>query len=150
GFLAFTAPKAPANGGILFNASGEALALTGYSFPPAQSDDPAFVDGWEVRFRHLLVTIDSLRLSENTDMAPGDQSLTRKLVAEVDVAWAIDLARSDPGNLRGKGGPGEQAVPIASLSAQNRNGGRSFPTDGTRYAFGFDVVAASPDIAPYN
>jgi hypothetical protein len=150
GLLAFTPPKDPGKGGILFSASGEALALTGYAFPPAQDGDSAFVDGWDVHFHRLLVTVDAVRLSENPDNVPGDQSRTGKLVAEADGPWAIDLARSDPDNLLGKGGHGEQAVPIAALSAQNRNGNRAFATDGTRYAFGFDLVAASPDITPYN
>jgi hypothetical protein len=134
----------------LFTASGEALAVTGYTFPPAQEDALAFVDGWEMHFRHLLVTIDAIRLSENPDMVPGDQSITGKRIAEIDGPWAIDLARNDPGSLLGKGGPGEVAVPIAALSTQNRNGGDAFATNGTRYAFGFDLVAASPDARPYN
>jgi hypothetical protein len=150
GLVAFTPPKDPGKAGILFSASGEALALTGYAFPPVQDTDPAFVDGWDVHFRRLLVTIDALRLSENPDSVPGDQSQTGKLVAQVDGPWAVDLARSDPDYLLGKGGPGERAVPIAALSAQNRNGNRAFATDGARYAFGFDVVAASPSVAPYN
>jgi hypothetical protein len=150
GLLAFTPPDDPGKGGVLFSASGEALALTGYPFPPAQDGDPAFVDGWDVRFERLLVTIDAIRLSENPDTTPGDQSKTGNLVAQVDGPWAIDLAHADPGNLLGKGGPGEQAVPVAALGSQNRNGNASFATDGTRYAFGFDVVAASPDVRAYN
>ncbi len=55
----------------------------------------------------------------------------------------MDLSRSDPGNLPGKGGGGEQAVPIAALKSQNKSGNRPFATDGTRYAFGFDVIAAT-------
>jgi hypothetical protein len=150
GLKAFVAPADPGGGGVLFAVSGEVLALTGYAFPPAQPDDPAFVDGWDVHFSRLLVTIDKIRLSENPDTAPGDQSKTGKLVAEVDGPWAVDLAHSDPSYLPGKGGPGEQAVPIAALSNQNKNGGAAFATDGTRYAFGFDVVAASPTVTPYN
>ena len=42
-------------GSIQFTASGEVLALGGYAFPPANPDDPAFVDGWEVKFTKLLV-----------------------------------------------------------------------------------------------
>ncbi len=150
GLLAFTPPGDPGGGGVLFSASGEALALTGYTFPPAQDGDPAFVDGWEVRFQRLLVTIDAIRLSENPDTSPGDQSKTGKLIARVDGPWAVDLAHADPAYLLGKGGPGEEAVPIAALSSQNQNGGGGFATDGTRYAFGFDVVTASPDVTPYN
>jgi hypothetical protein len=45
--------------------------------------------------------------------------------------------------LPGKGGPGEEAVPIAALGNQNLAGGAPFATDGTRYAFGFDLVPAT-------
>ncbi|HEX4340008.1 MAG TPA: hypothetical protein VH062_29070 [Polyangiaceae bacterium] len=150
GLVAFTPPDDPGAGGVLFSASGEALALTGYAFPPVQDGDAAFVDGWDMHFQRLLVTVDKIRLASSPDTSPGDQSKTGKVVAEVDGPWAIDLAHSDPGYLLGKGGPGEEAVPIAALSAQNKNGNGGFATDGTRYAFGFDVVAASSDITPYN
>jgi hypothetical protein len=139
----FKPPVDPGPGGILFAASGEVLALTGYPFPPANDGDPAFVDGWQVDFTRLLVTIDKITLSGNPDFVPGDQAMTGPLVAEADGPWAVDLAHGDPGYLPGKGGPGEQAVPLVALANQNRNGNRAFATDGTRYAFGFDVVAAS-------
>jgi hypothetical protein len=139
----FKPPVDPGPGGILFAASGEVLALTGYPFPPANGGDPAFVDGWQVDFTRLLVTIDKITLSGNPDFVPGDQAMTGPLVAEADGPWAVDLAHGDPGYLPGKGGPGEQAVPLVALENQNRNGNRAFATDGTRYAFGFDVVAAS-------
>src|SRR4051794_24269 len=89
----------PARASIIFAASGEVLALEGYDFPPAAADDPAFVDGWEVRFDRLLVTIDKIRLSANPDKATGDPSQTDGVVAEVDGPWAVDLHRSDPSNL---------------------------------------------------
>ena len=140
---AFCAPSDPGAGNIWFAASGEVLALTGYAFPPASSNDAAFVDGWDVKFSHLLTTIDKITLSENPDYQPGSQERTGKLVAEVDGPWAVDLSHSDPAYLQGKGGAGEQAVPIAALNSQNKNGGDSFASDGSRYAFGFDVIAAS-------
>ena len=70
----FQPPADPGPGGILFAASGEVLALTGYAFPPASDNDPAFVDGWQVDFRRLLVTIDKITLSNNPDLMPGDVS----------------------------------------------------------------------------
>jgi len=128
---------------MLFVASGESLGLTGYAFPPATPDAVAFVDGWDVRFDRLLVTIDKIKLWANPDKVPGDPSQTDALVAEADLGWAVDLHRSDPGNITGKGGAGEQAVVITSLLNQNKNGGAPFATDGTRYAFGFDIVPAT-------
>jgi hypothetical protein len=118
------------------------LALEGYPFPPVNAGDPAFVDGWSVSFTRLLVTVDDVKLSSNPDISPGDESQTGPLVAEVQGPWAIDLAHSDPSYLIGKGGAGEEAVPIASLP-----GSSAFATDGTRYAFGFDLIAATTKTA---
>jgi hypothetical protein len=149
---AFTPPADPGAGGVLFAASGEVLALTGYGFPPNPPDAPAFVDGWQVEFTRLLVTLDKLTLSSNPDVDPGNQALTGPppgavgggVVAELDGPWAVDLAHDGPENLSGKGDPGVKAVPIGTLVRQNKNGNRPFTTDGTRYAFGFDIVAATP------
>ncbi|MDB5217535.1 MAG: hypothetical protein JWO86_5462 [Myxococcaceae bacterium] len=131
----------PGPGGVRFAASGEVLALTGYGFPPASADDPAFVDGWEVRFTHLLTTVDNVTLYDNPDTSPGDQSLTGGIVVQLKGPWAVDLARSDPSYLPGKGSPGELAVPFASVS--EGNDGNALKTDGTRYGFGYDLVAAT-------
>jgi hypothetical protein len=142
----FTPPTDPGPGGILFAASGEVLALTGYPFPPANPGDPAFVDGWDVHFSRLLVTIDNITLSDGPNVRPGDESCTEPTVAKVSGPWAVDLAHSDPSYLPGKGGPGEQAVPIAALAHQNYPPGNSaaFDTSGaTPYAFGFDMVPAT-------
>jgi hypothetical protein len=129
------------NGGpIQFTASGEVLALDGYSFPPATKDDARFVDGWEIHFMKVLVVFDKVTLSENPDTSPSDQSQTGKVVAEIDGPWAIDLHQ--PGPLTGKGGGDEKAYPIEPIANQNRNGNAAFdPT--VRYAFGFDSVAAT-------
>ena len=142
----------PGAGGILFAASGEVLALTGYAFPPASANDAAFVDGWDVHFDRLLVTVDNVTLSKNPNARPGDESCTDSTVAKLSGPWAIDLSHSDPQNLPGKGGPGEEAVPIVALTAQNYPAGNSakFDTNGTAYAFGFDTVAASADAMNVN
>jgi hypothetical protein len=127
-------------GTVQFTASGEALALGGYAFPPATAGNPDFVDGWEVRFSKLIAVFDHVTLSENPDVAPTDQSQTGKLVAQIDGPWAIDLHKGGP--LLGKGGPGEQAYPIQVIENQNRNGGAPFDP-AMRYAFGFDSVPAT-------
>jgi hypothetical protein len=130
-------PGDPGPRGLRFAASGEILALRGFDFPPADTNAAAFVDGWEVRFSHVLVTIGAVRLQATPDLVAGDQSKTGGLVAELAGPWALDLAISDPSYIAGKGGPGELAVPFASMN------GAELKTDGTRYAFGFDAVRAS-------
>ena len=139
----FTSPGNSAPPGqILVTASGEVLALGGYAFPPAKDGDPAFVDGWDVRFTHVLVTLDAIRLHDTPDRSPTDQSVVGGLVAELRGPWAVDLHKGGP--LAGKGGSDEQAVAIALFANQNKNGGAAFdPT--VRYAFGYDAIAATPD-----
>ncbi|HXJ23625.1 MAG TPA: hypothetical protein VMT03_25640 [Polyangia bacterium] len=146
----YLAPVDPGPGGILFTASGQIPSIAGYAFPPASSGDPAFVDGWQIAFSRILVTFDEITLSEMPDLAAGDQSQTGKLVAEVDGPWAVDLAHRDSTDVEGEGPPGEVGVPITALNGQNLNGNRPFATDGTRYAFGFQVVAASATASAVN
>ena len=127
-------------GTVQFTASGEVLALGGYGFPPASADDPAFVDGWELKFDELLVTFQNITLSENPDKVPTDQSQVDAPVAQLSGPFAVDLHKGGP--LMGKGGADEQAVPIAALMNQNLNGYKPFdPT--RRYGFGFDLVPAA-------
>jgi hypothetical protein len=143
---AFTPPTDPGPGGVLFAASGEVLAFTGYAFPPASADDAAFVDGWDVHFTRLLATLDKLTLSEGPNVKPGDESCVEPTVARVTGPWAVDLSHSDPSYLQGKGGPDEKAVPIAALGHQNYPAGNTaaFDTGGaTPYAFGFDIIPAN-------
>ncbi len=131
------------NGGrVDFTASGEALALNGYPFPPTQTGTCAvlFVDGWEVKFDELLVTFDNVTLSENPDLSPTDESQTGPMVAKVTGPWAVDLHKD--GGLAGKGSCGERSINLTTLANQNLN--RNRPFDETkRYAFGFDVVPAT-------
>jgi hypothetical protein len=128
-----------APGTILVSASGEVLSLGGYRFPPVTPGDLAYVDGWDLSFDRLIVTIDKVTLWESPDTAPGDQSRVGKKVAELDGPWAIDLHKG--GLLAGKGGTGEQAVPFATFLNQNYNGNAPFdPT--VRYAFGYDLAKA--------
>ncbi len=126
--------------GITFTISGEALALGGYAFPPASKDDVAFVDGWDVRFTRVLVTVDHLTLSQNPDKVPTDQSQTDAVVAHWNGPWAVELHKGGP--LEGKGGGDEQAVALLTVTTQNDNGNAAFALD-DRYAFGFDAVAAA-------
>jgi hypothetical protein len=140
GLGAFTPPKDPGKGGVLVTASGESIALTGYPFPPANPDDPQMYDGWDVKFERLLATFDHIELSSTPDKDSGDQSKTEGVAAHVDGPWAVDLHRDGPDNIDGKS-PGERAVPIVAITGQVD--GTRFATDGRRYAFGFDTIAAT-------
>src|SRR6185503_15319604 len=61
--------------------SGEGSALTGFAYPPASANDLAFVDGWEVQFDRILVTVNDIALSDSPDTSSTDQSLTGRVVA---------------------------------------------------------------------
>ncbi|HVW27874.1 MAG TPA: hypothetical protein VHC69_21055 [Polyangiaceae bacterium] len=135
----------PGPGGLYLTASGEALAVTGYDFPPATPDDTFLVDGWIFRLRHEIVTIDHVKLWENPDMVPADQSQHGKQVAHLDGPWAIDLHQGGP--LTGEGGAPEQAQPFAAI--KGKDDGSAFDTT-MRYAFGFDTVAATKDATAVN
>jgi len=132
-------------GKVQFSISGEALAYTGYNFP---TGDPVFVDGWALDFDRVLTTVDKITLSRNPDKVPTDQSQTDNVVAQLDGPWAVDLHKQ--GTLPGKSGSGDEtAVRIGELANQNKNGGASFSTT-DRYAFGFDVVTATPNAQQLN
>ena len=136
----FCPPGDPGANAFLLSASGEVLAIVGYRFPPVNPGDFALVDGWDITYSNVISTFTHVKLSENPDTSCTDQSQTGPLVAEVDGPWAIDLHKG--GSLVGKEGPPEQAAPIAEITNQNMNGGKSFdPT--MRYAFGFDIIPAT-------
>ena len=130
--------KDPGPGGLFLTASGESLAVTGYDFPPTTPDDTVLVDGWIFRLEAEIISIDHIHLWENPDMVPADQSKHGAQVAHLDGPWAIDLHKGGP--LTGEGGPPEEAVPFAAIKEQDD--GNAFDTT-TRYAWGFDTVAAS-------
>lgn len=135
----FAPPCDPGAGGVLFTASGEVLAYSGYDFPAAADQEAVFVDGWEVKFTRAIATFDHVTLSENPDKVPTDQSKTDGLVAQVDGPWAVELHKGGP--IAGKGGT-DRAIAVAALSAQNQNGNKAFDRT-KRYAFGFTTMAAS-------
>ncbi len=132
-FAACGSSSSNKSGNVLLTASGEVLALGGYGFPPATPDDVAFVDGWELKFTKVIVVFDHVRLSQNPDRSPTDQSQTGPVVAQVNGPWMVDLHKGGP--LPGAGGAGEQAVAITTIT------GDFDPAQ--RYAFSFDTVRAS-------
>lgn len=137
--------------------SGEGAALTGFAFPPSSPDDLAFVDGWDVRFDRILVTVGRITLSDSPDANPTDQAETGPVLATENGPWAVDVtkpgaamdvrpqARVRPlheGDSSGDDGKDAHAQPLARFDALD--GGKSFDPS-RRYAFGFDVVAATAE-----
>jgi hypothetical protein len=135
----FAPPCDPGAGGVLFTASGEVLAYSGYDFPAAVDQEAIFVDGWEVKFTRAIATFDHITLSENPDKVPTDQSQTDGIVAQIDGPWTVELHKGGP--IAGKGGT-DKAIAVAVLSSQNKNGGKSFDKT-KRYAFGFETIPAT-------
>ncbi len=81
-------------GQLLLTASGETLALQGYTFPDPNG---TFADGWAVTFSHYIATFDKVSVWTNPDMVPTDQSQHGALVAELDGPWAVDMHLNGPG-----------------------------------------------------
>lgn len=143
--------------------SGEGAALTGFAFPPASSNDLAFVDGWDVKFERILVTVDDIALNDNPDVSSSDQSLVGATVATAKGPWAVDMTK--PGAITDIK-PRTQVSPLSDHDHDHDHGGNSHDVDGKdpfaqsltrfesldgnrsfdparRYAFGFGIVAAS-------
>jgi hypothetical protein len=119
----------PASGGFQVTVSGEELAVSGY---PATE----FVDGWEVRFEHVILTVANVRINADPDKDPGDPTLVGAELASVAGPFAVDVTIG--GSVPGKSG--EKTVAIATIDRQ-RNGDPFDPK--TRYAFSYDLVRAS-------
>ncbi len=130
------------NGGFQITVSGEDLAVNGYDFganAKAEGDPPAFVDGWEVRFEHVIVTIDEIVLNADPDKDENNPEALGPVVATVRGPFAVDATIG--GTITGKSGsPDEKTVAIATINGQ-ANGAAFDPTQ--RYAFGYSLVAAS-------
>lgn len=140
-FRAFTAPSTTAmNGAFLLTVTGEASATEGFAFPPpAGAMEPYFIDGWELRYDHMLVTVDNLTLSENPDMTPANPGMTGPAVARATGPWAIDLAKQGPLDAKEMEG---KAFALARLTNQNLKAGTPAFSTTAKYAFGFDLIAA--------
>jgi hypothetical protein len=135
--------------------SGEGESLTGFAFPPASVNDLAFVDGWDVKFDRILVTVDNVVLSDNPDTNPTDQAQTGAVVATAKGPWAVDMSKpgavteirpksvirplSEGDNLALQG---KDAHAQALTRFDALDGNKSFDPS-RRYAFGFDIINAS-------
>jgi len=143
----FTPPAAPGAGGFWVTVSGEDLALLGYDFGAgalADGDPPAFVDGWALRFEHVIVTVGGLRLQRDPDRDAANPLDLGPVLASAPGPWAVDVAIG--GDVTGKSGsPDERTVPIAAFSGQ----GGAFDA-AERYAFSYDLTRASADARRVN
>lgn len=126
------------NQGFQITVSGEALATTGYAFHANSSvgdDPPSFVDGWEVRFEHVIITVGNIHLDANPDLDPSDPTRMGPEVARVPGIFAVDATIG--GSIPGKSGEAdEKTIAIATV-----NGNFDISS---RYAFNYDLLAASP------
>lgn len=136
--------KNPGTEGFVVTVSGEDLAAVGYDFSSASlanADPPAFVDGWAVKFDHVIITVGNLQINGDPDKDEGNPQDTGAVVASASGPWAVDA--SIGGDVVGKSGsPDEKTVPIAAFATQQN--GQAFDTE-KRYAFSYDLVPASAD-----
>ncbi len=137
----------PGAGGFLITVSGEVNALTGYPYPPFDPSQTWMVDGWNWRIDKFIVVLDKITLWSNPNQSPTDQSQHGGVVAQVNGPFVVDLHKGGP--VAGVGGAGEEALPIATITNQNQNGGASFDPS-TTYGFGFSTVQAPGDGSAIN
>lgn len=162
GFVVACSSKTSSSSAITFTTSGETTALSGFAFPPASADDEAFVDGWQVEFERVLVTIDEVELTDNPDLSPTDQALTGAPVARARGPWAVNLSvagkvetpplgtassvgllrPADVGATVGRGSSEDQSIRLVRLEDQNLHGGDAFDP-AVRYGVGYRVIAAN-------
>lgn len=118
--------------------SSEDLGQSGFDYTATPSDGAiVFVDGWELRFSRIVLTVANLRLNQ-PGTVPTDQGSVGAAVATVPGRFAVDLQKA--GQLTGAGGAPETAIPLAVVTSPAA-GGSLDPT--VRYAFSYDAVAAS-------
>ena len=132
--------------------AGEGAAVTGFDFPSNDSTAPAFVDGWEVRFERILVTVADVALTDNPDVSPTDQSLTGARVASAKGPWAVDMTKPGTSSeLKLTNYPsaedlalGRSATAQPLVRLQSFDDGSQTFDPAVRYGFNFEFVAATP------
>ena len=126
-------------GGVLFAASGEALALDGYAFRRPTADAAAFVDGWDVQFTRLLVTVDTFASPRTPTRCratnPNDGQASSPKWTDLGPSISRTAIRLSARQRR----PGRRSRSDRCARDKNKNGARPSNEDGTRYAFGFDA-----------
>ncbi|MDP3276070.1 MAG: hypothetical protein Q8Q09_12795 [Deltaproteobacteria bacterium] len=130
---------------IQVTASSETLGQEGFAYTATPAEgDIVFVDGWEVRFTSILLSVSGVRLDLPAGNA-ADQSMVGAAVAREPRTFAIDLKKM--GNFPGAGGGTETSIPLFAFTQT----GAGAPLDPmVRYAFSFDVVNASANATNVN
>ena len=130
----FTPPTDPGPGGILFAASGEVLALTGYAVPAGERRTirPSSTAGTSTS-RASSSRSTTSALSNGPNVKPGDQSCTEPTVAKVAGPWAVDLRTAIRATCRARAAPARRPCPSRPSSHQNYPAGNAaaFDTSGT-------------------
>ncbi len=140
----FQYPTDPGPGAFYVTISGESNALTGYPFPPDNFvNDTYMPDGWQFQILEYIVVVDKVTLWQNPDESTTNQEEHGSQVAHLDGPFVVDLHKG--GKIVGQGGYPELATPLGVITTQNDLGNAAFPTDGTRFAFGFSTVQATYD-----
>ena len=138
---AAAAPADPGKGGILFTRLGRGARAHRLSVSAGDADDArSSTDG-----RCNSIGSSSRSTRSRSRRIPtrirGDQSKTGAVVAEVDGPWAVDLHRGGPDTSPARAAG--RASRADRRAHERRRAATPFATDGTRYAFGFDIVAAT-------
>ncbi len=130
---------------IQVSVSSEDLGQLGFDYASMpEAGAIVFVDGWELRFSRILVTLGNIRINR-PGASTSDQSSVGAAVASVPGSFAVDVQK--PGPLTGAGGAPETAIPLAVIRAPSAGGS----LDATvRYAFSYDGVAATPGATNVN
>lgn len=129
-------------GGFTVTVSGEDLSVVGYDWSNAslaEGDPPGFVDGWAVKFEHVIVTVDKIRVNAEPDRDEANPDNMGAVVASADGPFAVDA--SIGGDIVGKSGSAEEkTVQIAAFPTQAD--GKGFDP-AVRYGFSYDFVPAA-------
>jgi hypothetical protein len=123
---------------IQVSISSEGFGQQGFSYaamPPA--GEPVFVDGWEVRFTRILVTVQNVRLNRPGN-TPSDPASVGAAVVSNPRAYAVNVQKAGP--VTGAGGGEETAIPLFVFRSDAQGAALSTTT---RYALSYDVVPAT-------
>lgn len=118
--------------------SSEGFGQQGFAYTATPPEgEPVFVDGWEVRFTRILVTVKNVRLNR-PGTTPSDPAAVGASVALNPRAYAVNVQKAGP--ITGAGGGDETAIPLFVFTAADSGAALEATV---RYAFSYDLVPAS-------